>query len=200
MYISNSEIRARARTALDRNPFSRKWIILILMSVVTSIIFGAANYLCCGLGTLLLCGPLYVGLYKAHLKVAQGYSDIKFDTVFEGCNNFGSNLVLGLMHTLIVTLWSLLFIIPGIIKSYSYALVYYIKAEHPEYGWRECLDESEKMMRGYKFKLFMLHLSFVGWLFLSTFTCGIGTVWVNTYLQTATAVFYQELKTQKMYI
>ena len=199
MYISNSEIRARARMALGYSLFSKQFILLIAMSVVVSAILNAANYLCIGLGTLLLCGPLYVGLYKSYLKVSNGYVDIKFTTVFDGCDDFGSNLVLGVMHTLIITLWTFLLIIPGIIKSYSYALAYYIKADNPEYTWRECLTESEIMMRGYKMKLFMLHLSFIGWAFLSLFTFGIGFLWVNTYQQTATAIFYQELKNSRMY-
>ncbi len=199
MYISNFEIRAKARQALDNNIFSSKFLMLIAMNITTSLVLGAANYLCLGLGTLLLCGPLYVGLYKSHLKTVNGDSDIRFSTVFDGCDDFGSNLVLGVMHTLIIALWSLLFIIPGVIKSYSYALVYYVKADNPEYTWRECLNESERMMRGYKMKLFTLHLSFLGWAFLSLFTFGIGFLWVNVYQQTATAVFYEKLKAKDMY-
>lgn len=199
MYISNSEIRARARETLGTNIFDRRWFTLIGMQIVISLVLSAANYLCLGLGTLLLCGPLYVGLYKVYTQVARGDSFIKFDTVFEGCYNFGPNMSLGVMHTLKILLWSLLFIVPGIIKSHSYALAYYIKADHPEYGWRECLNESEAMMSGYKLKLFKLRLSFIGWFLLSILTLGIGMLWVDVYLQTATAIFYEELKYQREY-
>ncbi len=200
MYSSNSQIRARAREALDKNIFSRKWLMLILMMAVMSIVLSAANYIGCGLGTLLLSGPLYVGLYGVCLKMVRGYEDIKFETAFEGCYKFGQNLILGLMQTLIVMLWSLLFIIPGLVKSYSFALAYYIKNDHPEYDWRACLDESERMMRGHKWRLFTLHLSFIGWILLSLLTCGIGTIWVNAYQQMATTVFYEELKNENTYI
>ena len=199
MYFSNSEVRARAREVLDRNIFSKKFLMLIGMTVVTSLVLSAANYLCCGLGALLLSGPLYVGLYKVYLRIVRGDDYIKFSSMFDGCDDFGSNLVLGVMHTLIITLWTLLLIVPGIIKSYSYAMVYYIKAENPNYTWRECLKESEMMMKGHKMQLFILHLSFVGWVLLSLLTCGIGLLWVNTYQQTATAVFYEKLKLEKMY-
>ncbi len=199
MYISNSEIRARAREALDNSIFGGRWLKMVLIIFIMSLILGAANYLACGIGTLLLTGPLYVGLHKAQLKAIRTDDDISLDTAFEGCHDFGSNLVLGVMHSLIIALWSLLFIIPGIIKSYSYALVYYIKADHPEYSWRECLNESEELMRGHKMDLFLLHLSFIGWALLSMLTCGIGSIWVNAYQMTSTAVFYDELKSQKAY-
>lgn len=196
MFISNSEIRARARETLGKSIFDRNWIILILMSLLTSVIFSAANSIGCGLGTFVLSGPLYVGLYKAFLRTVRDGVHPKFDTVFEGCYDFGSNLVLGLMHTLIITFWSLLCLVPGIIKSYSYALVYYIKADNPEYSWRECLQESERMMRGNKWRLFKLNFSFIGWMILSIFTCGIGAFWVSAYQVTAISIFYEELKQQ----
>ena len=200
MYSSNSNIRARAREALGKNIFSRKWLMLVLMMAVTSIVLSAANYIGCGLGTLLLSGPLYVGIYGVCLKMIRGYEDIPFESAFEGCYKFGPNLILGLMQTLIVALWSLLFIIPGIVKSYSFALAYYIRADHPEYDWRTCLNESERMMKGHKWRLFTLHFSFIGWILLSILTCGIGFIWVNAYQQTATAIFYEELKSSAAYV
>lgn len=199
MYISNSEIRAKAREALGRNIFSKNYLMLIGMTLVTGIVLSAANYLCCGLGSLLLCSPLYVGLYKVYLRLVQGDQSITFNSLFDGCNEFGPNLALGVMRTLIITLWTFLLIVPGIIKSYSYALSYYIKAENPDYSWRECLDESAIMMKGHKMQLFKLHLSFIGWALLSLLTFGIGLFWVNTYQQTATAIFYEEIKSQTNY-
>ena len=199
MYISNSEIRARARLALDKNPLSRKWIILVIMGLIVSAVLSAANYLCFGLGYLFLCGPLYIGLYGVYLKNINNDSEIKIGNVFEGCYNFAPGLALGIMHTLIIFLWSLLLIVPGIIKSYSYSLAYYIKAEHPEYGWRECLDESAWMIKGHKLRLFKLHLSFIGWIILSILTLGIASFWIEAYMKTATAVFYEDLKENMEY-
>ena len=198
MHITNSEIRAKAREALGKNIFSQTYFMLIGMAISISLVLGATNYLCCGIGSLLVSGPLYVGLHKVYLRVLKKESDIKFISAFDGCNDFGPNLALGAMRTLLLTFWTFLFIVPGIIKSYSYALAYYIKADHPDYGWRECLQESEMMMKGYKLKLFKLQLSFIGWALLSILTCGVGFLWVNTYLQTSTAVFYEELKIQRM--
>ena len=113
--------------------------------------------------------------------------------------NFSQNFMVGLMHSLFIFLWSLLFFIPGIVKAYSYALVFYIKAENPEMDWRQCFDESENMMKGNKWRLYKLHLSFIGWIILSIFTLGIGALWVNAYMQTSNAVFYEEIKRERMY-
>ena len=129
--------------------------------------------------------------------ITRGDKEVAVGNAFEGCYDFKSNLVLGLMHNIIVWLWSLLFVIPGIIKGFSYSMVYYIKADHPEYGWRECLEESEKMMKGYKFKYFLLNLSFIGWILLSIVTFGLSTFWVTAYMSTASTVFYDELKREK---
>lgn len=199
MKISNSEIRAKAREALGSNIFERNWLMSIVAVLVVALISGFASSASCGIGTYLIVGPLSVGLSFAFLKLVRHESDMELGSAFSGFNNFGQNLVLGIMHNLLVLLWSLLFIIPGIIKSYAYSMVYFVKADHPEYGWRECLNESEKLMKGNKWRFFCLNFSFIGWMFLSVLTCGIGILWVNAYMQSASAVFYEEVKRENMY-
>lgn len=193
MKSTNYEIRAKAREALDRSIFSSSWMMSLVVVLIVSLILSAASYISCGIGTYLLTGPLNVGLSIAFLKLIRRQGKMEISTAFEGLNDFGSNLMVGLMTTVYVSLWTLLFIVPGIIKSYSYALVYYIKADHPEYGWRECLDESERLMRGNRLRLFKLQLGFIGWIIVGSLCCGIGTLWVNPYIQASVAVFYDEL-------
>lgn len=200
MKISNSEIRAKAREALGSSIFGRTWMMSLAAVAVISLIVNLASQVSCGIGTFLVTGPLYVGLHLAFLKLVRREDEMKIGSLFDGCNNFGSNMMLGVMYTVYITLWSLLFIIPGIIKSYSYSLIYYIKADHPEYGWRECLDESEKMMQGNKWRLFCLNFSFIGWILVGSLACcGIGSLWVSPYMQASTAVFYEELKREQGY-
>lgn len=92
-------------------------------------------------------------------------------------------------------LWSLLFVIPGIIKSFSYAMVPYILADDPSLSAREAITLSRKMMNGNKWKLFVLDLSFIGWIILSVFTLGIlGIFYVNPYIYSTYAEFYNTLK------
>ncbi|MDE6956633.1 MAG: DUF975 family protein [Lachnospiraceae bacterium] len=85
-------------------------------------------------------------------------------------------------RSLSVFLWSLLLIIPGIIKSYEYLMVPYILAENPTMDRRDVLDLSKRMMKGQKWDAFILSLSFFGWMLLSAITCGlVGIFYVSPY-------------------
>ena len=80
--------------------------------------------------------------------------------------NLANNIVAGLLRTLFIALWSLLFVIPGIIKAYAYAMMPYILADNPNMSSMDALRHSERLMYGHKGDLFRLHLSFIGWLIL----------------------------------
>ena len=97
---------------------------------------------------------------------------------------------------LFVNLWSLLLIVPGFIKMYAYALTPYILIDHPELSANQAINLSKKMMKGHKFDLFFLHLSFIGWGIISIFTLCIGLIWLVPYMTTAQAAFYQEVKNE----
>ena len=104
--------------------------------------------------------------------------------------------VIGLM-SIYVFLWSLLLLIPGIIKGYSYCFAPYINMDNEELTAEECINESMKMMNGNKWRLFLLDLSFIGWYLLAIFfTLGIGLLWVVPYHETAHILFYEDLKSQ----
>ncbi len=106
---------------------------------------------------------------------------------------FGGGFCLRLLTLLYTYLWTLLFLIPGIIKSYSYAMAPFIMAEDPELGANECITRSRELMDGHKFDLFCLELSFIGWALLCVFTCGIGNLFLQPYIQSARAAFYRSL-------
>ena len=96
-----------------------------------------------------------------------------------------------------IFLWSLLCFIPGIIKSYSYSMVPYIKSENPNLSAKRCIEISSTMTNGHKSDLFYLDLSFIGWLLLGGLTCGIlNIVYVNPYMYTAKAYAYEALKAE----
>ncbi|GAB2484484.1 DUF975 family protein [Alkalibacterium psychrotolerans] len=107
--------------------------------------------------------------------------------------------IIQLLQVVFVTLWSFLFIIPGIIKSYAYSQGFFIYKDRrnstpEEYPTSlECITESREMMNGHKLDLFVLHLSFIGWHLLEAFTLGIAALYVRPYLNTAEAVFYDRL-------
>lgn len=99
-----------------------------------------------------------------------------------------------LLMCIFTFLWSLLLVIPGIIKMFSYAMTKYILEEYPELTASEAIDRSRAMMRGHKFDLFWLYLSFIGWGILCLFTAGIGYLWLVPYMETAEAAFYEDVK------
>lgn len=93
-----------------------------------------------------------------------------------------------------IFLWALLLIIPGIIKSLAYSMTFYISDEHPEWTTLQCIDESERMMQGHKWELFLLKLSFIGWILLAILSLGIGFLWLIPYMRTTMVKFYGQLK------
>ena len=198
--LTSSELRAKARAALGGQIFSNDW----LMALVVCLISVAAGMVGAipgigGIISILITGAVYVGVQGYFLKLVRGQmTDLA--SVFNGFkNDFVGNFLLGFMQALFIFLWSLLFLIPGIIATYSYSMVYYIKNDHPEYSWNECLKVSKQMMKGYKWKLFCLQFSFIGWYFVIIFIpFGIGSLFLAPYTTTATAAFYEELKAQNI--
>ena len=104
-------------------------------------------------------------------------------------------IVLGqLLMGIFIFLWSLLLIVPGIIKAYSYAMTPYILVDRPELSVRDAIRLSGRMMSGRKLDLFCLHLSFIGWMLLCILTLGIGILFLSPYMMTAQAAFYQDVR------
>lgn len=192
--MSNSEIRAKAREQLGKNIFSEQWLMALVVCLIIAAINGLGSSVSFGIATLILTGPLSVGVAKIFLSLTRGATKINIEDEFSGFKDFTENLLLGLLMSVFTFLWMLLFIIPGIVKSYAYSMAFYIKADHPEYTWRECLDESQEMMSGYKMQLFLLDLSFFGWCIVGALCCGVGTLWVIPYQQAARANFYESIR------
>lgn len=96
-----------------------------------------------------------------------------------------------------ILLWTLLLVIPGIIKAFAYAMTPFIMADYPDLSASEAIAESERLMKGHKFDLFYLILSFLGWAILCVFTMGIGAFWLEPYMIGAMVGFYNDLKAEK---
>lgn len=115
---------------------------------------------------------------------------------FQG-GRYGTTVWVMFLKTLYIFGWSLLFIIPGIVKSYSYMLVPYILAENPSLDHSRVFKLSREMMNGHKWEAFVLELSFMGWLLLASFTGGILNIfYVNPYVYATYAEFYSALKAE----
>lgn len=140
---------------------------------------------------------LDIGIYAYSLDLTRN-KELSFKRLVVGFTNgcfFYFNLVCTqLLMCLFVFLWSLLLIVPGIMKAFSYSLIYFIILDHPEYSHFEVLRKSSDMMYGHRMELFVLCLRFIPWILLGIVTCGIGFLWVCPYMTTAFCEFYQQLK------
>ncbi|MBQ9733117.1 MAG: DUF975 family protein, partial [Clostridia bacterium] len=120
-------------------------------------------------------------------------NEARVGTLFDYFNEWKKGFVARLLRSIYIFLWSLLFVIPGIMASYSYALVHYVMAEDPSLTAREALRESKEIMRGNRWRLFCLLLSFIGWDILGALTLGIGYLWITPYREAAIAAFYRDI-------
>ena len=107
--------------------------------------------------------------------------------------NIGTLLLVGIK----TVLWTLLFIIPGIIKVYEYSIIPYILADDPEISSKDAFKKAKQMMNGNKWRLFKLEFSFIGWFILCVLTFGLGTFFLLPYINAANAEFYVELKNRQ---
>ena len=145
--------------------------------------------------SVFLIGPLTIGFDNAFLRLLTGgENDILGNTFQITTKNYWHKVWGNFLMGLFIFLWSLLFVIPGIIKIFSYAMTPYILEEHPELSANDAIDRSRAMMKGHKFDLFWLFLSFIGWFILAFFTLGIGFLWLVPYVQTSVAGFYEDVK------
>ncbi len=185
-----SEIKKNAKAQLNGN-----WGLSIGVYILTMVILGAVSFTF--VGTILIGGPMMIGLttYFVHLVRKQNND---FNDIFSGFNNFVRNFLYYLLSSIYIFLWSLLFIIPGIIKALSYSMAPYIIYDNPNIDANDAITQSKEMMKGHKWELFCLYLSFIGWLLLSVLTFGIlYMVYVGPYMMTAQANFYEQLKAQQ---
>ena len=198
---SITNYKNRALSALEN-----KWGNFVLITFVYGFIIGITQVLSgdkdspailhlIGLVLFILALPLTWGFQTLFLGAVRGGEATAKD-MFEGYNKelFSRVLTTTLLYYVYVFLWSLLLLIPGCIKSYSYAMTPYILKDNPEMKNNAAIEESMRMMDGHKLELFILDLSFIGWAILSILTCCIGFLWLVPYMNMARVNFYEDLK------
>ena len=147
--------------------------------------------------TIIIMPAFNISLCMIYLNLAKR-EDISVGDVFKGFNITGKAVWLNIITNFFVFLWSLLLIIPGIIKIFSYSMAPLILADNPNLTAREALAESKRIMEGHKFDLFVLQLSFFWWYLLGAITFGIAYVYVVPYFEATMANFYNEIKDKKI--
>ena len=135
-----------------------------------------------------------VALLSVHNTMLKESRQIYFSDFTNGLNQWWQSFRGGLWFCLWVFLWSLLFFIPGIVKAYSYSMMFFIMSENPEISVRKAMKISKELTRGYKGELFALNLSFLGWTILASITGGIGFIWLVPYMLMTHTNAYQYLK------
>lgn len=202
MTMDRAELKRRARTQLGGKIFGSRWLYAVLVMLVLLLGSGAAfklgnnsggKAISIGLG-LLLGGPLEYAASYMFLKQTREDQPMDLDDLLKGFReDFRGLFLLNLMKDIFVSLWSLLLVVPGIIADYSYSMSFFIRADHPEYDWKTCLQMSKEMMEGHKMEYFVLDLSFLGWRIVGMLCLGIGSLWVNSYIRATQAQFYEQL-------
>ena len=147
--------------------------------------------------SLVIMSPLRISHNYAYLEAAKdqkpGFSMLGYG--YKNC--WGNSILLNLLTLVFTFLWSLLFFIPGIIKTYSYSMSSYIMAENPNIGALEAITKSKEMMKGHKFDFFILDLSFIFWYLLILITCGFASIYVAPYVNATRTNFYLKLKEEQ---
>lgn len=188
-----TEVRRTARSRLGGRIFAGGWLMMMLIGIVYSALSGFVAFTV--IGAILVVGPITYGLAKAEMNVVTGKKEqADLADLFSGFSeNFSQAVVLKLLQDIFLGLWSMLFIIPGVVKSYSYAMSFYVQQQAENKNWRYALRESNRLMYGNRFKLFLLDLSFIGWYILGSMCFGIGVLFVTPYHRTARAAFFNSL-------
>lgn len=185
----NSELRQEARNVL-----SDKWVMAALAALVYTAIAGAGGLVpVVGVVICILLLPIGYGFSVLFLKLVRGI-DLNIGSMFDGFQDYARILGTVLLQAVYTFLWTLLLFVPGVVKWYSYSMTNYILLDEPELKNNAAIERSMAMMEGHKMRLFMLDLSFIGWALLATLTCGIGMLFLQPYMATAHAAFYEDLK------
>ena len=213
--VTNAEIKNRARETLGYKFASSKWISGVLVTVIYLLISGVISYasrfvqylqielltdfvgLISSILSLFIIAPLGFGLYRFFLELGRGKNNNVGILFSEFQYGYWDSVSFQFTQGLYLSLWTMLFIIPGIIKTYSYSMAIYIKLDHPTMSANEAITESRRLMHGNKWRLFCLDLSFIGWHLLSILTLGILQLWISPYVEAARVEFYLDLIGEK---
>ena len=199
------EIKAEAKKMINGNKWNiwKPGFVLFGITLVVGIIFGllavaidadtelTSSFANMVLSLALL--PTTVGCYAYYLKLVRG-QEFSLNDLKAYYKDYLKILLLEVLVTVFVCLWSLLLIIPGIIAAISYTLVFFICVDKPELEAVDTISKSKEMMKGYKMDYFIFKLSFIGWMLLIPLTLGLILIWLVPYMVIAECLFYEKVK------
>ena len=170
--------------------------MLFVITLIIGAISGAAGAIPpLALAVAIIVTPAFsISIIRVYQELARSGKKPEAKDAFAGFDDFWTGFKALFLVGLFTFLWSLLFIIPGIIKSFSYSQTMMIVAENKGIGAREAINRSKAMMDGRKMDYFVLGLSFIGWGLLCCITLGIAYIWVGPYMQATMVNFYNDIK------
>lgn len=206
---TRAEIKSRAKEALK----GHYWYVFgvsLLISVISGLASSILN-LVLRLGgdsdaAIIICAVLYIavvlfvliplstGMTRFFINFCKGNEPQVNDIAYIYKNGLGNVIRISIIEAVYIILWSMLFIIPGIIKTYQYFMIDYMIAENPQLDRKRAFEITKAAMKGNKWRTFVFGLSFIGWILLCMVTLGIGTLFLTPYINAAYAQYYLELK------
>ena len=188
--MNRAELKAKAKAQIKGN-IGILFVVTLIIGLISSV---ALAIPAAGIVAAIIVVPAFsLSIYRIYLMIVNGKKPEVKDA-FCGFDDFWSAFKVTFLVGLYTFLWSLLFFIPGIVKTYSYSMALYVLAENPGKSARECIKESMEMTKGHKMELFVLDLSFIGWIILIPFTLGLLSIWLIPYMSATIANAYESLK------
>ncbi len=179
--MSRAQLKAAAKQQIKGNIG-----MLFVIGLITGLITGT------GIGALVIPG-LTISLIAIYQMMANGQKPGVGD-MFCRIGTLGKAWWLNILTAFFIFLWSMLFCIPGIVKTYAYSMAPYVLAENPNMKAREALKVSKRITKGHKWELFVLQLSFFWWHLLGAITFGLAYIYVIPYMNATMVNFYNEIK------
>ncbi len=174
--------------------------VIVVAVLIGIIVFVIVMAIAMALSAFLL-NPIDTGCHRFFVKNLDEPAEIAKNVLFVFDHNYLNVVKTLFFRDLYLFFWTMLFIIPGIVKAYEYRMIPYLLAEHPEMDSKAAFAKSKEMMSGNKWKAFVLDLSFLGWELLSLLTCGILSIFYVTPYEHATgAALYDALKDKDEYV
>ena len=192
--MNRAELKAKAKERI-KGKIGILFVITLIIGAISAV-SGCLLGLVPGGGlvaTIVITPAFALSTARVYLMVSRGGNPAANDA-FSGFDDFFSAFKVTLLTGLYIFFWSLLFLIPGIVKSYAYSMSLYILAENKGKSARECIKESMAMTDGHKMDLFVLDLSFIGWIYLGVLTLGIAYIWIIPYYNATRVNAYQSFK------
>ena len=206
--MTREELKTKAKESLSGR-YGEVIVAMLLVYAISSIVMIITNSICHSLNfnititscvrnivTLLTNSVVGVGMMNYYLKISRN-EKVEISNLFERTDLIVPYIILAILTAVFITLWSFLFIIPGIIAAFAYSQSQYIIIDEKDLKPLEIIKKSKEMMKGHKIDLFILSLSFIGWAILGVFTFGILYIWLIPYMSVTLANFYNDVKSQQ---